>query len=275
MDDEGADPKDRSFHLPLRVMKDLGYQAYPLGGLGAPPVLERIRALHKTLFRPEDVGVGGIHAGAFMFRGIVAHFYIPVMYGQCRIDPFELCDLTDNQKRLLGRRTSDVESYCDTFGDVFDFAGAAIGLGDYEPPPEGSRPLLGLASFHLQAAAAILRSAFDERGSVQSSILASELVLKAALRGKGASEAELKRLGHSVSSLIDAVKEAWPAFDADPVKERVTVISPYVANRYAEAQPSRREAGEIVMAAQYVAGAVARAMTGGSFRSNLVRGGET
>jgi HEPN domain-containing protein len=271
MDDEGIDPKGRSFELPDRIMKELGYISYIAGGPGTPPIYGRIRAIHKVLYRDEDVGVGGLHGGAFMFRGIVASFYVPIIFGQVSINPLDLCDLTDYQKLLLARRPSDVDAYCDTFGDAFDFAGAVMRLAGYDEPPAESRPLLGLAAFHLQAAAATLRTAFDERGSVQSSILASELVLKAALRGKGASEADLRRLGHSLTSLIDAVGEAWPSFDVNAVRDRSTILPPYVANRYSEAQPSRREAGEIVMTAQFVAGSVARAMTGGSFSSSLVQ----
>lgn len=271
MEAEGADPKKRHFEVPGRIMKELGYISYIAGGPGTPQVLERIHAIHKILYRDDDIGIGGLHGGVFMFRGIVTQFYIPFIFGRVGIDPFALCDLTDDQKRWMAARPADIDAFCDSFADVFDMAGAKMQMGDYGIPPAESRPLLGLAAFHLQAASATLRSAFDERGSVQSSILASELVLKAALLGGGADESELKGLGHDLQALIDAVGDSWSTFETEQVKVRAATLPPYVANRYSEQQPSRQEAGEIVMASQFVAGAVARALTGGSFRAKLMQ----
>lgn len=271
LDAEGMDPKDRSFHGPNRVMTRLGYESYVVGGVGTPPVLERIRSIQKTLYRSKDTGVGGIHGGAFMFRGIATKIYIPIIYGRVGINPLDLCDLTDDQKRWLGSRDSDLAAYIDTFADLFDFAAALAPMGGYKYPPKDCIPLLGLASFHFQAAGAVLCNAFDERGCIQSAIIATELTLKGALRGKGASEEDLKKLSHRLSDLVAETAKSWTGFNGEKALNKLASFPPYVENRYSEAQPTRREAGNIVMAAQFIAGETLRAISGGDFRAGLTQ----
>lgn len=269
-DAQGMDPKQRSFWVPQRVMRALGYESFVMAGIGKPEALNRIERLHERLYREKDVGVGGLHGGAFMFRGIATWIYIPIIYGQVNIDAFEFCDLNDMQKRWLASREESLNAYIETFSDLFDFAGGIGNLADYQHPPEAAMPLLGLSAFHLQSSAATLCSAFDPRGCVQSAILASELVLKAAAAGAGATEKDLKGLGHKMSAIADAAKEGWPGFEADRVGQLIAALPPYVENRYSGSQPTRREAGAIVMAAQGIAGSTMRAITGGDFKSRAV-----
>mgnify|MGYP003644857704 CR=1 FL=1 len=271
LDAEGMDPKDRAFHGPQRVMSKLGYISFVMGGLGAPPVLERIMAIHRSLYRPKDTGVGGLHGGAFMFRGIATRIYIPIIFGRVGINPLDLCDLTDDQKRWLGSRDSDLNAYVDTFADLFDFAAMLAPMSNYSYPPEESVPLLTSASFQLQAAGAVLCNAFDERGCVQNALIGAELTLKGALKGKGVLEKELKGMGHDLPRLVEATAERWPSFDLEKASKVVAEFPPYVANRYSQAQPSRRDAGSIVMGAQFIAGETARAISGGNFRAGLTR----
>ncbi|TGY88928.1 hypothetical protein E5163_07265 [Marinicauda algicola] len=271
LDASGAEPTQRSWQVPQKVMQALGYQDYVIGGPGTPEHLyDRILELQRSLYRPKDIGAGALHGGVFMFRGIAVWVYIPVMYGRVSINPFDFCDLTQSQKYWINRRPKDVEDYLDTFCDLLDFAGGIGGLAAYGRPLESSMPLLGLSAFHQQAAAATLCSAFDVRGCVQSAILATELALKAALASSGVSDNEMRdRYGHNLLKLSDAFASSWPEANIKAVKEVVSAFPPFVQNRYSQAQPSRLAAGRIAMGAQFVAGEVMRALTGGDARAQF------
>lgn len=266
---EGNNPKQRSLDVPTRVMKRLGYLGYVFGQ-GAPPVLGRISAIHKSLYRPSDFAVGGLHGGIYMFRDVFCRFYIPIAYGTVAIDPFKLTDLSDNQLRWMASRPNDLERFIDVFADVFDFASGTYGLGDYKSPPKAAKEFFHLAGFQLQSVAATLSVAFDFRGAVQSAILGAELALKGGLVAAGHDADTLKdKFGHNKEKAANALAESFPKFDLTRVKGALGVMPPYVENRYSAQQPERREIGEIAMAAQFVAGEVMRSVADFSMKSKL------
>ena len=108
---DGIMPKDRHFDLPIKVMESLGFQSFIAGGDREHPLLKRIRALHATLYRRKDVAIGGLHRGAFMFHGIAAHVYVPIILGEAKIDPFELCDLSPRQLEWLRSNSEQERAY--------------------------------------------------------------------------------------------------------------------------------------------------------------------
>ena len=65
-----------------KVMRRLGYASFVMAGSGTPPIVERILAIHRSLYRPSDLAVGRIHGGIFMFRDLFARISIPFGYGQ-------------------------------------------------------------------------------------------------------------------------------------------------------------------------------------------------
>ncbi len=266
---EGLDPKQRHFQLPVKAMERLGYTSFALSGPQEPALLRRIRTFHQTLYRTKDVAVGGLHGGAFMFRDIAVEVRVPVILGSPRIYPFEHNDLTPGQKEWLASDPEQIEAYLSTFCDIFDFSACFFSFDGYSEPPDAAMHLLGLAAFQLQGAGATLCAAFDGRGAIQSSLVGAELALKAALVGNGASDAHLKGYGHDLERLANAVTDVYESFEVTSVKARMRVLPKLVDNRYSTQQPSRIETGDIVMACQHIAGAVARTLTGGSFRDRL------
>ena len=91
--------------------------------------------------------------------------------------------------------------------------------------------------------------------------------MKAALVGAGAEETTLKELGHDLKVLAEAVADAYDVFELLPVVGHLQTLPKFVPNRYSAMQPDRSETGRIVMASQAIAGAVARVLTGGSFKA--------
>lgn len=267
---QGHDLKQRSWSVPSLVMKRLGYLGYVMSGHGSPPVLERIHALHRSLYRPKDFAVGGMHGGIFMFRDVFCRFYIPIGFGRFAIKPLELTDMSPNQLKWLASRPDNLNRYIDQFANVFDFAGGTYGLGDYKQPPKEAKDFFHLAGFQLQAAAATLSVAFDFGGAVQSAILGAELALKGGLVAASENPDTLKdKFGHNKEKAATALATAFPAFDNAGVQAALKLMPHYVENRYSPHQPGRRETGEIAMAAQFVAGEVMRSVCGFSMKSQM------
>ena len=123
--------------------------------------------------------------------------------------------------------------------------------------------MLRLSALQTQGAGATLCAAFDERGAVQSALMAAELSMKGALAGAGADDSELRRLGHDFAKLARAVGEAYAEFDLEEAMEEVGNLPELVPNRYSAEQPGRNETGSIVTSSQAIGGTVARALTGG------------
>lgn len=236
---EGIAPKARHFQLPVRAMERLGFRSFAVAGSGVPPLLKRIEAMHGTLYRRKDVAAGGVHGGAFMFRGIATNVHVPIIYGTVAIDPFSLCDLSARQIDWLKSSRGQERACHVNFYNLFDFAGCLHPMGGYGAVPKRALPLLQLSALQTQGAAATLCAAFDERGAVQSALIAAELSIKGALAGAGAQERELRALGHDFGKIAGAVNEAYEKFDLKAVMEDVRDLPELVPNRYSgEARPN-------------------------------------
>jgi hypothetical protein len=266
---DGIEPRGRPIAVIANVMKRLGYDGYILAGAGTPEIVEKIQALHRSLYRPSDLGVGGIHGGIFMFRDVFARINVPMMFGTVQVDPLKYTDLEPKQLAWLRTRPADFHAFIDQFIDIFDFAGGIGNFGDFKTPPKVALEIFWLAAFQLQAAAAALSMAFDFRGAVQSSLIGAELALKGGLAALGYSEADRKRCGHDLETIAFKLSEARPQFDLERVKAVITRLPHYVENRYAAVQPGRIETGHIAMGAQYIAGEVIRHVTDFSIRNIL------
>jgi hypothetical protein len=262
-------PKQRMFPVARAVMKRLGYHGSIIAGTSTPPIVDLIFAAYRSLYRPSDLAIGGMHGGIFMFRDVFARVGIPFGYGKMSINPFELTDLTETQLRWLCSQPSGLQMYIDQFVDIIDFAGGVGGLGDYKAPPRDALEVLRLAAFQLEAAAATLSAAFDFRGAVQSALIGAELALKGGLAAIGANESERRKHSHNLASAATAYSAAHTGFDLDRVLATVKRLPAFVENRYSTAQPTRIETGHIVMGVQYISGEVMRQITGFSFRSRL------
>ena len=223
----------------------------------------------RHCIEPKTLLLAGYMAAPSCFAALQLRFVYRCFFGSVRIHPFEHNDLSPRQKEWLASDPEQVEAYVSTFCDIFDFSACLYSFSGYDKPPEAAKHLLSLAAFQLQGAGATLCAAFDERGAIQSSLVGAELALKAALAGNSASDADLKEYGHNLHRLVKAVSNVYSKFEMTSVNTRMRLLPNLVDNRYSAEQPSRKETGDIVMASQYIAGAVARALTGGSLRARL------
>jgi hypothetical protein len=261
----GMDVKLRYWEVPRVVMQRLGYTHY----VGRPAILHRIEAAFSSIYRKGDIALGG-HIGVFMYRDIFARIGVPVqVYGQVVINPFEWVQLTPVQLEIIQTEPAEMATYLDQFADVWDIQHGNSQLKPQFMEIELVRRYVGRARLHLHAAAAIVTGGYDYRGAVQSSLLANELSLKACVAADEVCEKCIKRFGHDTGKLLKFIKVRWPAFESDRVGRVLKKNPDYVANRYSEIQPSRREVGTIVMGAQYVVSEAIRLLSEDNFRSNV------
>ncbi|WP_419320254.1 hypothetical protein ACN2C7_05165 [Caulobacter sp. ErkDOM-E] len=265
----GDDPSDRSWKVPMTVMRQIGFESYIAGGPGTPPEFEKLRSLHAVLYRRTDTGIGGVHMGAFMFRDVFTKIEVPLIFGQVGIDPLKMTDLTPDQAHWLMTRPVDRAAFIDQFIDVFDFGYGLMELGRDRPVTSECRNMLGLAHFQLQAAAAVVTGAFDRRGAVQSALIACELALKGGLAAASVDEGVRRNLGHDLTALARLLGECEPGFEAARAVPAVQALPAYVHNRYASEQPDRRQTGRILMTAQYIAAEVMRSLSSRNFRADM------
>ena len=266
----GEEPRQRAFSNILRILKYLKIDNVALTGVDVPSIVTRIHQANDRLFRPKDKQEGGIHLGFFMFRDIFCRLYVPIMFGSPQVDFVKLLDLSDDQKRWMSTDHEAMARFDDQAFDLFDFGYGFMEFGYTRAVNDQAKELIYRAHVHLESAAATATSAFDFRGTLQSSLLATELALKAALAGNGVSDAILRNdIGHNLSKAVAALKEVEPNFDVERVGRAISSFPNFVISRYEGKQPDRRETGDILMKAQYIASEVTRAFTTRNIRKDL------
>ena len=265
--DAGMDIKQRRWEVPRAVMRKLGYISFVAAGVGTPKILERARSTFASIYRKQDIAIGG-HIGVFMYRDIFARIGVPMGYGRVGFNPFEFVELTPIQVRIIQTEPDQMEIYLDQFFDVADVQYGTEELSKPFATMELVTRFISLSRLHLHSASAVLTGGYDHRGAVQAALLATELALKAAAAAQGLSEHEIRdRFGHNHSDAADFVGVRWPSFDLARVKRVVAQQPPYVLNRYSATQPDRQEVGHLVMGTQYIVSEVVRLMSNRDFRS--------
>lgn len=274
-DDEGLklgeEPKQRAFTNVLRMVKRLGLDGVVLVGERSPPIVQRIHAANKRMFRLIDMREGGVHLGFFMFRDLFAQFSVPLVFGSPHVDFVKQLDLSDDQKRWLGADQEALARFEDQAVDLFDFGYGWMEFGHSRLVPESAKDLIYRSHTHLEAAAATATSAYDFRGTVQSALIGAELAVKAGLACHNVDDRQLRKsYGHDLSKAAYALGDLETALDVDRIVRAVSTFPDFAQSRYTGTQPSRIETGDILMKAQYVASEVTRTFTDRNLRK---RGG--
>lgn len=266
---KGEEPGTRAFQAVLRVLQEINPGgSTTLTGDDAPPIVRRIHAAIEKLYRPQDLRARAVHLGVFMFRDFFFRFHIPIVFGSPQIEPIKHIDMSEMQKRWMYSAKSDWAAYHDQFFDLFDFGYGFMELGHDRPLNDKTISYIDKCRFQLQAAAAVLTTAYDYRGATQSALLSVELALKAGLLDHQVNERSLKKIGHDLVKLADEYGSKSENFDTERVAKVIETLPNYVPNRYSAEQPERIEAGQIVMGAQYIASEVVRQLTNRDIRSD-------
>ena len=115
----GVDIKQRHWKASQLIMSRLGYISYIMNGHAKPAILDRIEAAFKSIYRPQDIAIGG-HVGVFMYRDIFVRISVPLVFGQVSLNPFDHIELTPIQLRILQTEPETIEIFLDQFSDIFD-----------------------------------------------------------------------------------------------------------------------------------------------------------
>ena len=260
----GHEPRARSLKNAIHVSQAVNPgSGTVLAGVGVPAYLQALNRLMGQLYRPRDTGMGALHVGAIMFRDVFARVDIPIAYGQVGLDALTCSDLSAVQSRWLRSIPAELARFEDQFLDLVDLAFGLDDMLKWSAHPAEALAYANLAHMHLEAAAAATTAQCDLRGAIQSSLLATELVLKAAILSAGAKEGMLRSdFGHDTGKMLARLRVDLPGLDFDRVTAVLARMPPFVANRYASLQPARQETGHILMGAQYVASEIIRRLSG-------------
>lgn len=198
--------------------------------------------------------------GVFMFRDMFCRLYAPLAYGRCRIDFWQMLDLSDFQKQWLANDPEALARFVDQAMDVLDFGYGWQEFGYGRTTDPRGKDFIWRAHVQLEAASATATTAYDFRGTIQSALLGTELALKAGLAAEGVDDTELrsKKIGHNLEAAATKLGGFCSGFDLDRVVRVVRMFPDFVASRYELPAPSRVETGGILMGAQYVASEVTR-----------------
>lgn len=263
-DDEGIrlgqEPPARSLDNIGRALREFGYESFVLMGRGTPPLVERAHKLNDMLFVPNELRVGGVHLGVFMFRDMFCRLYAPLAYGRCRIDFWQMLDLSDFQKRWLADDPEALARFIDQAIDVLDFGYGWQEFGHGRTIDSRGKDLIWRAHVQLEAASATATTAYDFRGTIHSALLGTELALKAGLAAEGVDNTELrsKKIGHNLEAAAIKLAKLCTGFDLDRVIRVVRMFPDFIGSRYELPAPNRVETGSVLMGAQYVASEVTR-----------------
>ena len=240
-----------------------------MAGHGKPAILDRIEKTFASIYRKQDIAMGG-HIGVFMYRDIFARIAVPHVYGQVSLNPFDFVELTDIQKRIINTESDQVAIFIDQFSDVCDIQYGSSEIKKPYSDIELVKRFLGLARLHLHSASAVLTGGYDFRGAVQASLLATELALKTGAAAHGLTEVELKdKFRHRTDKIASFLSERWQLLNGDRVARTLKGQPHYVPNRYSAEQPERREVGHLVMGAQFVVAEVIRQVSDRDFRTGM------
>jgi hypothetical protein len=270
----GETPYQRAFKNIMRTMDKIHPgMKYIIAGNHVPREVGLINSITNKLYRPDDIGVGGLHMGVIMFRDVFLKLSVPISYGAVSLNPLDMLDLSETQLDWLASRPADMSLVIDQFIDLVDFGHGMTELGQHRAIGDDCRTFLGLAHFQLQAAAATLTGAYDRRGAVQSALLAAELALKGGLAANGITTAILKdQYGHHLKKLTETLAGFEAGLDRERILAVIDKYPQYVPNRCNVEQPMRVEVGHIAMGAQFIAADVMRQLTQRDLRKSSDKG---
>jgi hypothetical protein len=211
-----------------------------------------------------------MHIGTVMFRDIFLPLKIPVVHGQVEVDPIKfLRGVPENTIKWIFRSDDTASTFVDQWIDLFDYVYGLDDVSKLQIHAAQAIEFWQLAKQQLEGAAATLLGSIDKYTVIQNSIIAMELLLKGVLLVRGEPEANLKKHGHKMGSLVDRACELMPDADHDRLKLVINRTPPLVERRYQAKDYKRTELGQIMMDAQFVAGEVLRQFSDRDMRSGL------
>lgn len=208
--------------------------------------------------------------GAAAIGGMVYPVNIHVGYGEYRLIPLDLIDISEEELDEVLRYDPE-QAYHAMYNacDVYDFG---YGANDLIRRDSSASALLKNALSNITATSRVLSDPNNIEGMIQISLVAIELAFKAAFTHIGYEESFMKyKLGHDFKKMASLlVKER--SLDSDKqVIELCENLPDLICTRYRPSELTRLKMIDIAMAAQFIAAECTRRITDRNLAAQIAR----
>lgn len=262
---QGVPLHARPFGTALAYMKEAGIS----GDLLAEEIHAPIMAIYRTLYPSGDFALPAVLVGGVAFRDQFYPVRVNVGYGTLGIDPLKCIKIDPAELDAIWRYHPDqVWRAMYAVADLWDLGYAIEDLcsetGDVADLCHQTRAAV-------TATARTLAASGDADAVIQSSHLAAELGMKAALAKLGVPELQRKALSHHLDKAADLLISKHPTTVDDRLRRAVSEFPDYVKARYASPRLTRLQLANLAMKSQYAAANALRRVTGRNFAGKLER----
>ena len=259
LDEEYAERGIRSHARPMRAALNLFGPNFQLG-CGSDGEADAIIAAYGRLF-PDGVSDwpgAGIGLAASVDR--VRKLTVPVVLGQCRLEPWEVGFGSVEEWWEWCRKRHDIAfAYSFAWADTVDIAYGLNELGETSAP---GQPFWTLATSNLEDIVNALPASSSVDTLVQPIHLVIELAIKGYLVANGASPNSFYgKEGHKIQALANRVIKARPHRDDDLVRNVVDTMPRYTSSRYKPEGFMRLRVVQLALGSQFVAASCLRRLT--------------
>lgn len=266
LEQEGVPKFIRPLFIVERVVNRLGHHGPLYPSSVKSPLQQRVTKAINHLYPREDQQIEH-HIGIAIYEDTIAKVIIPLVIGNHPFQPIDYVLLPEIQKNRLLKDQKSFKIVMDQFSDVFDMDDRYTPLKENIRTNDILKVYLKNARENMRSASISVANHTGYQGVVQSSLLATELTLKASAIAIGESETVLKNdYGHNLVKLIDKFNTDYPQADAARMRKVVNNWPNYVGSRYKSSGQSKIEDIHVLVGAQFVVAEVARQLTASNFR---------
>ena len=259
--EEGVRPHARGFSVVHQFCKERNI----FWSIPANPLVDELNRIYENYFSAPNVADSGFYGGMSFFLDHVYRVEIPMVFGQITLNLKDLANLTDHQMTRIQRDPSAVAKFSDSAFDAVDIAAAVLGFNGFAIDGNRERELLLKAAYQNQATTAILTGAYLSDAIVQTSVVAFELALKSVMVNSGATEEDLRRVGHNLDLGIDFLADRGVLiFEA--YRELRSAMPAMVKDRYTISERTLSEKCEIARCSQAAVSLAVRHLSGATLK---------
>jgi HEPN domain-containing protein len=262
---QGVPLHARPFHVALAYMK----AADVLGDLLSEALHRPIMEIYRRLYPSGDFAIPAVLVGGVAFRDQFYPVRINLGYGSFKVDPLKCIEIDPGELQTVWKYHPDqVWRAMYAIADLWDLG---YGIEDLRFETGDVADLCHQTRAAVTATARTFAAGGDVDAVIQSSHLAAELGMKAALAKLGVQEPQRRALSHHLDKAVDLLIATHPTAADDRLRRAVSGFPNYVKARYSPPGLTHVQLTELAMKSQYVAANAIRRVTGRNFAGKLER----
>jgi hypothetical protein len=217
----------------------------------APELMEPLMKTYKQIYPTGDFSMPNLLVGGVGFRDRMYFARVYVAFGTIAFTPLECIDIPPSELEVICKKDlHQVQRAIYSVADLWDFA---YGVNDLRQQNSDADRLWTNARSALVSTARILKDGHDVDSSVQSACLTAELAMKGVLTFLGWTEPRLRKLGHNLQDIAEAVISCRSLASDDRLKRACAAFPDYVKSRYNSHGLTRVQLIDLGMRSQFVA----------------------